>query len=261
VLIRKALIGILALVAANAQAPDPAVPRGRFGPGPGPVPEGDARFLGAEPVRPGRVIKNAPYTADVITETTKVLVDGNRIHQVDTVHMSRDSEGRTRSEQSLHTLGGLVPNAKLPPVIFINDPVANVKYALNPTAKTATKSSWLPGSGPGPGGRFRRGGSDPNTKTESLGKQTIEGVVANGVRTTQTIPAGQIGNEQAILIVTESWYSPELQTMVYSKRTDPRVGETVMRLSNVSRSEPPHTLFEVPAEFKVSEFGRRRELP
>ena len=74
--------------------------------------------------------------------------------------------------------------------------------------------------GPGQGRGPRR--SNPNVKTESLGTQMVEGVQANGTRTTMTIPAGEIGNEQAIQIVTENWYSQELKTMVLSKRTDPR---------------------------------------
>src|SRR6266403_1545970 len=36
--------------------------------------------------------------------------------------------------------------------------------------------------------------------TEDLGSQTMEGVLVNGVRTTHTIPAGQIGNERPISI-------------------------------------------------------------
>lgn len=275
-LIRKALIGVLAVTAAAAQAPDPAHGRGHFGPAPTPIFDGGARFLGAEPGRPGRVVKNAPYSADVITETTQVLPDGNYIRQSSTVHVFRDSEGRTRSEQSLHTLGGLAPNANLPQVVFINDPVTSTNYALNPASRTATKSTWerpaaadrpalrRPESGASPNATdrsvvrgFRRGGTDPNLKTESLGRQTIEGLAADGTRTTQTIPAGQIGNDQPIQLVTEIWYSQELQTVVLSKRTDPRKGETVTRLASVSRSEPPHTLFEVPADFKVTETANR----
>ena len=275
-MIRTTLFGLLALMAASAQAPDPGHGRGRIGPGPAPIFEGGARFLGAEPGRPGRVVKNAPYSADVITETTQVLPDGNRIRQSSTVHAARDSEGRTRSEQSLHTLNGLAPNANLPLVVFINDPVAATNYALNPASRTATRSAWerapalerpmmrRPESGatpnsapPGVDRGFRRGAAGPNLKTESLGRQTIEGLAAEGTRTTMTIPAGQIGNDQPILIVTENWYSPELQTLVLSKRTDPRRGETVSRLSNLSRSEPPRTLFEVPGDFKVTETSIR----
>jgi hypothetical protein len=273
-LIRKALIGVLALTAAGAQAPDPGRGRGRFGALPAPLFDGGARFLGAEPGRPGHVVKNAPYSADVITETTQGLPDGNHIRQSSTVHVTRDSEGRTRSEQSLRTLGGLAPNANLPQVVFINDPVTSTNFALNPASRTATRSTWErppaadrpmmrrpePGATPNatkPGRGFRRGGTDPNLKTESLGRQTMEGVAADGTRNTQTIPAGQIGNDQPIQVVTEIWYSQELQTAVLSKRTDPRTGETVTRLAGVSRAEPPHTLFEVPADFKVTETAPR----
>ena len=38
---------------------------------------------------------------------------------------------------------------------------------------------------------------NPNAKTESLGKQNIGGVEAEGTKTTVTIPAGEIGNERA----------------------------------------------------------------
>lgn len=271
-LIRKALIGVLALTRVIAQAPDPARGRGHLDPPPAPLFDGGARFLGAEPGRPGRVVRNAPYSADVITEATQSLPDGNHIRQSSTVHVSRDSEGRTRSEQSLRTLGGLAPNANLPEVVFINDPVTSTNYALNPANRTATKSTWDrpvgagrpmmrrlgPGGNPhatipGPDRAFRKGGADNNLKTESLGRQTVEGLAADGTRTTQTIPAGQIGNEQPIQVVTEIWFSQELQAVVLSKRTDPRTGETVTRLASVSRSEPPHTLFEVPADFKVTE--------
>jgi len=228
-----------------------------------------ARILGVEAGMPGRVVKNAPYSADVVTETTQALPDGNRIRQSSTVRVYRDSEGRTRREQSLRTLNGLAPNANLPEVVFINDPVAGANYALNPTEKTASRSAWMlrgrqensaqptpqprtqnPG-GPGRGFGPRR--ANDNVKTESLGKQTIEGVVAEGTRTTMTIPAGRIGNEQPIQVVTETWYSSELQTVVLQKRADPRNGETVTRLANVTRADPSRTLFEVPAEYKISD--------
>ncbi len=87
--------------------------------------------------------------------------------------------------------------------------------------------------------------------TEDLGSQTMEGVLANGTRTTHTIPAGQIGNERTITIVTEVWTSPELKTVVYSKRSDPRMGEQTFRLTNIVRMEPSPSLFTVPADFKI----------
>jgi hypothetical protein len=230
---------------------------------------------------PGRVVKSAPYSADVVTETTQTLADGNHIRQSSTAKVYRDTEGRTRREQSLNTLGGLAPSSNLPQVVFINDPVAGFNYALNSQNRTATKSAWnrpgrgaqaaqgssqpmarlrqqsANGSAPGAGRWGRGAAARQNVKTESLGRQTIEGVPADGTRTTMTIPVGQLGNEQPIQIVTERWYSPDLQTVVLSKHTDPRLGETTSKLANVSRSEPPNSLFEPPADYKVSDAGNR----
>jgi hypothetical protein len=87
--------------------------------------------------------------------------------------------------------------------------------------------------------------------TEDLGTQTMEGVLVTGTRTTKTIPAGQIGNEKPISIVIEIWTSPELKTVVMSKRSDPRMGEQTFRLTNIVRAEPDASLFTVPADFKV----------
>ena len=242
---RSILAGLVVLVmGAYGQTPPPGG-RGR-----------GARFLGAEAGPPGRVVRNAPYSADMITESTQTLADGNHIKQSTTSRMFRDSDGRTRTEQSLNGLGALAGGSTLPKVVFINDPVAGTNYALNLTNKTATKSTFgmrppRPGGQPDQGRRGSRGQSGENVKTESLGQKTIEGVVAEGTRTTMTIPAGAIGNEQAIQVVTERWYSPELQTVVLSKRSDPRSGETTTRLANISRAEPSRTLFEVPADYKV----------
>jgi hypothetical protein len=88
---------------------------------------------------------------------------------------------------------------------------------------------------------------------ESLGKQTIEGVEVEGQRVTVTIQAGKIGNERPIVTVNERWYSPELQTVVLSKNSDPRLGETTYKLTNIDRNEPDPSLFQVPADFTVEE--------
>ncbi|MEP7273999.1 MAG: hypothetical protein ABI882_21045, partial [Acidobacteriota bacterium] len=94
-----------------------------------------------------------------------------------------------------------------------------------------------------------------SAKTESLGDQVIEGVRCEGVRRTMTIPANSIGNDLPINIVSEDWYSPELQVLVLTKHSDPRSGETIYRLTNINRSEPDRVLFEVPADFAVKEYS------
>jgi hypothetical protein len=224
---------------------------------------------------PGRVVKNAPFSGDVVTQTTQTLADGSHIKQSTTVHVFRDSEGRTRREETLNLNGLAVGanNGTPAQMVFINDPVARSSYALDTANRTATQS----GRGPRPaGGNADNAGRGPrpqmaqgrvnrenlqNVKTDSLGTQMVEGVQAQGTRTTRTIPAGQIGNEQPIQIVTESWYSPDLQMVVMRKSSDPRRGETVTQLTNVSRGEPSSTLFQVPVDYKVSESGPRARAP
>jgi hypothetical protein len=100
---------------------------------------------------------------------------------------------------------------------------------------------------------FRRNGPNDEEVKEQLGKQNIEGVEAEGTRTTITIPAGEIGNERAIEIVSERWYSPELQVDVMTRHSDPRFGETTYKLTNVNRLEPAKILFEVPADYTIKE--------
>ena len=86
---------------------------------------------------------------------------------------------------------------------------------------------------------------------EDLGEQTIEGVLAKGTRTTTTIPAGALDNEQPIRIVSEEWISSELQVLVMTKHSDPRVGETTYRLVHLTRTEPDKSLFELPAGYTI----------
>ena len=97
--------------------------------------------------------------------------------------------------------------------------------------------------------------AEKNVTREPLGQQMIEGVLCDGKRSTVTIPANSIGNDLPINIVSEEWYSPELQAVVMSKHSDPNMGEHVYRLTNIKRDEPAHSLFEVPADYTLQEGG------
>lgn len=241
-------------------------------------------FVQAEPAS-GQVVKNAPYLAEAVTETIQVLADGNRIVRRDSVTVARDSEGRTRRDMAIPGMENRVS--------VIYDPLANVSYTLNHKSKTAQKMSGrgmtihldakaakpvagaaapadvmmfrpeaaapigAAGSGPvlegGPVAFSLRMPSGDNAKTESLGKKSIDGVVAEGTRVINVIPAGEIGNERAIESVYERWYSPELQILISSTHKDPMFGETTYKLNNLSRSEPLKSVFEVPADYTVQD--------
>jgi hypothetical protein len=85
---------------------------------------------------------------------------------------------------------------------------------------------------------------------EDLGEQVLEGLVVRGTRHVETIPAGVMGNERPIEIVTERWYSPDIDAVVLHRFADPRVGETTYRLVNVVTGEPSPDLFEVPQDYE-----------
>ena len=110
------------------------------------------------------------------------------------------------------------------------------------------------GGGGGRGGAVT--GAGGRGVRETLDLQNIEGVMATGTRTTTTIPAGEIGNAQEIKVVSEQWFSDELQVLVLTKHSDPRSGETIYRLTNILRAEPDPSLFTVPADYTIQE--RRR---
>ena len=87
---------------------------------------------------------------------------------------------------------------------------------------------------------------------EDLGDQVLEGLLVHGTRMTDTIPAGLVGNERPIEIVTERWYSEDIDAMVLQRFSDPRFGETVSRLVNVVRGDPSPDLFQVPQGYELA---------
>ena len=231
----------------------------------------------------GAPVLGAPYSATIKNESVQTLADGNRIVQSNIGRTARDSQGRTRQDAPLPAIGNLSA-ANAPHLVFIMDPVGQASYTLNLTDKTAQKMTvagnagggltasaqgsgpvffmHIAGAAPASGAPLPpppamgvvkiMGGEEQNqVSTEDLGTQTMEGLLVTGTRTTHTIPAGEIGNEKPITIVTEVWTSPDLKTIVCSKRSDPRMGEQTFQLTNIVRGEPEASLFAIPADFKV----------
>jgi hypothetical protein len=237
----------------------------------------------------GNPVKGAPYSGNAVTDTTQTLADGNRIVNHATAAVYRDGEGRERREQSIPNIGPFAAQGAAPMTIFISDPVAGVNYSLNPSNKTAIKMPLpqmdsLPPMPPGAPGavmvqRFGVAGGSATASivappgppqvmvynksgtwlatnppdVQQLGAKVVEGVQADGTRTTLTISAGQIGNDNPIQIVDEVWRSPDLQVIVHSEHSDPRMGTTVYSLQNISRSDPSPALFQVPGDYTVTD--------
>ena len=232
-------------------------------------------------VRPEATVAGAPYSAQAVTERLQTLADGNRIEQTTSGSVARDSQGRVRRDEGLPALTST--NGDTPHLVLLIDPVAGIHWTLDPQTKTAVKmpfpqiktpdpgallpppppgaeKTWFVSTGDaaGPGPHLQiitknQSSPDSNVSKVDLGTQTIEGVAAQGARITRTIPAGAIGNEQPLVITTETWYSPDLKVLILSKTSDPRMGETTYKLTNIQRAEPPADLFQIPADYSIKD--------
>jgi hypothetical protein len=102
-------------------------------------------------------------------------------------------------------------------------------------------------------GQPQDGRPRPESKNESLGTQTIDGILCEGRRTTTTYPTDFMGNDRPIVVTSEFWTSPELKMTILSKTNDPRSGESTFELRNLSRTEPDASLFQPPPDYTVVE--------
>lgn len=272
-------IGMLAIASVNAQQMRAIAPT--------PVPQGAAGGRGGPAIAfavETKITPNRPYSGESVTETVQVMADGNRIQRTSMVRVYRDTAGRTRREMfgagttaqtisisdpiahagfTLHpdkkiayqTSGNVVAPATAAPSGYATGVARGGGGGRGGAVTTArpTAAPVLPATTVAPGELRERkpAEEDPNVKTEDLGVQNMEGVLAAGKRTTTTIPAGKIGNVRDIQIVSEQWFSDELQVLVMTKHSDPRTGETTYRLRNILRAEPDPGLFAVPPDYQV----------
>ena len=231
------------------------------------------------------VVKGSPFSADSVTEHVQRLGDGNRLVRKSTARLFRDAAGRTRREHAL-TRGGtvLAADGQEPRLIVVNDPVGQVNYTVDTARGTIRRMLVPPGLAEAraralgtessfgvlmPTSTARRrmaegeqAAAPPAPKKERLEAQLVEGLMAEGTRLTVTIPAGEFDNEQPMEITHEQWYSPELRMVVLLKHNDPRFGETLFRLTNITREEPAPELFAEPEGYRpVDARGPMRGRP
>jgi hypothetical protein len=254
----------------------PAQPQGQPNGQQGRGPAGKGGQNGAEFRPGGRVVTGAPYSAVAVTERVQTLGDGTKLVRKGTATIYRDSEGRIRREQAAGKISPFGRDVDIPSTIFISDPVAGFAYTLYPGTKTGVKRPLgrgkaqpvtfprpeqarreqgmrTPGTPQEKAARVADGTGDGNqTRREDLGRQTMEGLGVDGERVVTTIPVDRIGNDRPIEIVSEQWKSPDLKTMVMSRRVDPRFGENTFRLTNIERAEPAASLFVVPEDYVIT---------
>jgi hypothetical protein len=196
-------------------------------------------------------VPNAPFSAVVDVQRTRIRPDGSVINLKSIRSMARDSIGRIHNESRT-----FIPatSTETPEVehIHLYDPRARISTELDARNRTFyTQTISHPPSTVPPTVRY---GSPSGTgipqndfsKEEDLGSQEIEGVLARGVRETQIIPAE--GNEtgKEITITDEYWYSDELRINVVMKHSDPRTGTTTLAVTHITRGEPDPALLEIP---------------
>jgi hypothetical protein len=210
----------------------------------------------------GKTVTGRPLAATEERHSLQVLGDGTRIERTDTDKFYRDDMGRTRTERQDGT-------------VLLNDPVQGTSAEINGNRKvvrrarkavSADVAAKIDAELASVKVTAVTGSATPvivadklkaetlakaaARQEEDLGYQSVNGVTAQGFRTTTTIPAGQIGNDRPIQIVSERWYSPDLQMNVRTTNSDPRFGETTYQLTNILQAVPDPTLFQIPSEPK-----------
>ena len=227
----------------------------------------------------GPVVTGAPYSAEEVSDHTQTLADGTHITQKTQMSkVFRDSEGRTRKERPIFR--GMNSTFDDLMTVEIVDPVSGFSYILDPynhvahrfappeghkgPARYVEESRAVPqGAKPTPNSHATPASPQtdrPEVSTESLGSEIIEGVNAEGQKTTRTLPIGMMGNDRPLVSVMESWFSPALRITVLTKNSDPRMGESVTRMRNIDRSEPDPALFGVPADYQIVDDNGEAEI-
>jgi hypothetical protein len=213
-----------------------------------------------------------PYTAEFKTTTVQTLANGTTITRQSTQVEAHDSAGRYMNSitQETPTFNGhqwTHGNA--------SDPVASTNANWDSNSKKATimrlppkeeqKGCWTNDAGtfrtsygeqsfaPSPAVHLAEAHAQARPTTENLGTTTIQGVEATGRRTTTTIPAGQVGNDQPIVITRETWMSRGLGfgLVLRSITDDPRSGVTTREMTNLTQGEPDPALFQPPDGYEV----------
>jgi hypothetical protein len=236
------------------------------------VPCPSASFSGlhasSEVLRP--VVLDAPYTGVGRNSITRVLADGNRIVHSNTTRYFRDGRGRTRTEYVLEIVGP-IPLDHTHTIVVIDDPVEGLRHVLYPDTRRADAEA-LSTSEPMIGGHTTAGAPaiavaiGPMPKVSSvdlpcnsqtppapmrLGEKLIDGIKVQGTRVESTIPAGQIGNERAITIRSEEWFSAQLGVAIAMTSQDPMIGDSSYRLEEIVLAEPDPSLFKVPPDYVI----------
>jgi hypothetical protein len=195
-------------------------------------------------------IPGKPLTGKSSIEWTHTLSDGSTVAVSGLANLARDSQGRMYRERRDWVPAG---SGRENPLLEMQyyDPMEKTKTVCTVRLRQCIVSDYhprtrlmaMPAIASTAGGR--------TVAREKLGSETIEGVEVSGTRETTTIAPGEIGNTRQFVTTRDFWYSAELETNLTVIRNDPRDGKQVIRLVDLSRSEPDPQQFLLPAGFAV----------
>lgn len=230
-----------------------------------PPPDGMFVEVGGVLVGPPTGIKGQPYSLVEKTTQVRTLVDGTTITTRREQHRVRDSEGRVRVESGtvedgqfeLQTVSLMDPVARTMTTLFVNGKTAIVRHypPLTPQAAPTPPTPEQQAHTAAMQARAEAYRKKPMPKfsSEDLQPETIAGLYATGRRHTIVIPAGRAGNDRDIHVVEDTWTSPDLKIMMRNTVDDPQSGKTTTEVTELERNEPDPALFQIPADYKVTE--------
>jgi len=226
----------------GAQGPPP---RGGFGGGPMP---GMFEFGGLMGGLGGKVVTGKPILTAFTIMHTETL-PGNTINSTTTGTFARGSDGSTYRDVKLSAIGPWAASGKAQEFAYIRNETTGMQYVVNVTKGTYRIFPIHGHNPPSGGGSGRPSRPTPanetvtdnpsGTYTDSVTKAVYP---ADDKLVTRTIPAGTIGNLNALVITTERWYSSALDILLEDTHSDPRFGTTTYQLSNIGQS-PASSLF------------------
>jgi hypothetical protein len=216
-------------------------------------PDGGTRFhVDGIQIRP---VAGKPFSGRDNIEWTRTLEDGSVVKTHLYADLARDSQGRIYRENRKFVPGDSDQEPRQID-LTISDPVTHTRTTCIIARHQCTITSYFVSTTftPQPAGAFDKG--TRFLARESLGTDTFDGLNVVGTRETTTINAGVVGNSQPLVTTREFWYSPDLQVNLSVTRKDPRNGTQVIRVVDLSRTEPDAAMFQVPAGFIVQDARR-----
>jgi hypothetical protein len=193
---------------------------------------------------------NAPFTAVVTTEWTRIMPDGTKATLKNHRTVARDSSGRVFQERRYFTPDGDKQVTRLTELDY-QDPNLHQMIVCRPEVLVCTVYRF---DAPPVGVKSAQAPAQQNASVseEKLGQKMVGSLELVGSREVTTLNVGAIGNEQAQPIVKEFWYSPVLGINVSTKRMDPRASAIQdFEVGNISMAEPDLKLFQLPASYRV----------